>query len=423
MDIFGRKELKDLKRKVIELEKKGYFGDNENNEYFKQLNSLMSNSIRLLDFSSVNRSQLVKMYWTNAQVRGVVNLIASSVAELSDYAELLDSKDKVDTKHYSNSLFTRPNDRENRRRFIKSWAIYRLLSGDSFVYFEQGIGLKRGAFSSMYVMPSHKVEIQLGGLIAPIAGYKLEEKAGFSLELNPGNVMMSYEPNPKGDTFYGLSPLESAANYIQLLESGLKRQNSSIANGGVANIITPKPDNLGTVTQMVADTIESDLNDVSNINKSKLVRAALEVHRLGDKPTDLGLLDTSKDAITALCFVYNIPIDLYYGQSKYENAKEAKKAVYEKAAIPLFKEFLDDFSQFLKLDKEGLKWSINVDKIEVLNDNIEMLGAYEKMNATLNEKRQLMGFPIINEKWADQPMVPMGISFGPAMFDIDETSE
>ena len=423
MDIFGKKEIKSLKKRMIEIEKKGYFGENENNEYFKQLNSLMNSSVKLLDFSSVNRSQLVKMYWTNAQVRGVVNLIASSVAELSDYAELLDSKDKVDTKHYSNSLFTRPNDRENRRRFIKSWAIYRLLSGDSFVYFEQGIGLKRGAFSSMYVMPSHKVEIQLGGLIAPIAGYKLEEKAGFSLELNPGNVMMSYEPNPKGDTFYGLSPLESAANYIQLLESGLKRQNSSIANGGVANIITPKPDNLGTVTQMVADTIESDLNDVSNINKSKLVRAALEVHRLGDKPTDLGLLDTSKDAITALCFVYNIPIDLYYGQSKYENAKEAKKAVYEKAAIPLFKEFLDDFSQFLKLDKEGLKWSINVDKIEVLNDNIEMLGAYEKMNATLNEKRQLMGFPIINEKWADQPMVPMGISFGPAMFDIDETSE
>ncbi len=423
MDIFGKKEIKNLKKRMIEIEKKGYFGENENNEYFKQLNSLMSNSIRLLDFSSVNRSQLVKMYWTNAQVRGVVNLIASSVAELSDYAELLDSKDKVDTKHYSNSLFTRPNDRENRRRFIKSWAIYRLLSGDSFVYFEQGIGLKRGVFSSMYVMPSHKVEIIKGGLLAPIAGYKLEEKAGFQLELNPENVMMSYEPNPQGDNFYGLSPLESAAKYVQLIDTGLKRQNSSITNGGVANIITPKPDNLGSVTQMVADTIESDLNDVSNINKSKLVRAALEVHRLGDKPTDLGILDTSKDAITALCFVYNIPIDLYYGQSKYENAKEAKKAVYEKAAIPLFKEFLDDFSQFLKLDKEGLKWSINVDKIEVLNDNIEMLGAYEKMNATLNEKRQLMGFPIINEKWADQPMVPMGISFGPAMYDIDETTE
>lgn len=423
MDIFGRKELKNLKEKVTELEKKGYFGENENNEYFKQLNSLMSNSVRLIDFSTVNRAQLAKMYWTNAQVRGVVNLIASSVAELSDYAELLDAKDTLNTKHYSNSLFTRPNDRENRRRFVKSWAINRLLTGDSFVYFEQGIGLKRGTYSSMFVMPSHKVEIQLGGLTAPIAGYKLEEKAGFNLELNPGNVMMSYEPNPKGDTFYGLSPLESAANYIQLLEASLKRQNSSIANGGVANIITPKPDNVGSVTQMVADTIESDLNNVENINKSKLVRAALEVHRLGDKPTDLGLLDTSKDAITALCFVYNIPIDLYYGQSKYENAKEAKKAVYEKAAIPLFKEFLDDFSQFLKLDKEGLRWTINVDNIEVLNNNIEMLGAYEKMNASINEKRQLMGFSVINEKWADQPMIPMGISFGPAIFDIDETSE
>ena len=42
-------------------------------------------------------------------------------------------------------------------------------------------------------------------------------------------------------------------------------------------------------------------------------------------PADLGVSQTMKDAITALCFVFNVPVDLYLGQAKYENTKEAKK--------------------------------------------------------------------------------------------------
>ena len=34
MDIFGKKEIKNLKKRMIEIEKKGYFGENENNEVF-----------------------------------------------------------------------------------------------------------------------------------------------------------------------------------------------------------------------------------------------------------------------------------------------------------------------------------------------------------------------------------------------------
>ena len=66
--------------------------------------------------------------------------------------------------------------------------------------------------------------------------------------------------------------------------------------------------------------------------------------------------------------------------------------------IPLFKEFLDDFSQFLKLEKEGLRWTLNVDKIEALRDLTETLDAYTKANATLNQKYELMGLPRRLEK-------------------------
>lgn len=433
MDIFGKKaekKIAELESKLEqsmraikeEYEEKGYFSSNEQNEYFKQISTLAVQGLKLLEFDTVNREQLAKMYWTNAQVRGIVNLIASAVSELADYAELVDKEDKVQNKHHSIDLLEQPNDRENKRRFIKTWAINRLLTGDAFVYFDGAVGTKFGQYNSMYVMPSQEVDIIKGGLTKPIAGYKLKTEPSLSPKLDEKNVMMSYEPNPKPNNYYGLSPLESAANYIQLLEAGLKRNNSSIVNGGAANIITPKPDNMGSVTPTMADNAEEALNGKTNFNKNKFLKVPLEVHSLGDKPTDLGILDTSKDAITALCFVYNIPIDMYFGQAKYDNTKEAKKSVYEQAAIPLFNEFLQDYSKFLKLEKEGLKWKLNTDKIEVLRENInDTLDAYTKMNASLNEKRELMGFPEIEEEYANKPMIPLGISFGEATFtDINE---
>jgi HK97 family phage portal protein len=326
-------------------------------------------------------------------------------------------------KHYSIDLLETPNDRENKRRFIKSWAINRLLTGDAFTYFEKGVGLKLGGFKAMYIMPSQKVDILKGGLTKPLAGYKIDDYPDMqNIKLDDTNVMMSFEPNPNPDTFYGLSPLRSAANYIQLLEAGLKRQNSSITNGGAANIITPKPDNYGSVTETQAQTAETELNANKNVNKNKFIKVPIEVHPLGDKPIDLGIIDSSKDAVTALCFVYNIPIDMYYGQAKYDNTKEAKKSVYEQAAIPLFNEFLQDYNKFLNLKKEGLAWKLNTDKIEVLREDINVtLDAYAKMNASVNEKRELMGFARVEQDYADQPMIPLGVSFGEATFtDISE---
>jgi hypothetical protein len=43
------------------------------------------------------------------------------------------------------------------------------------------------------------------------------------------------------------------------------------------------------------------------------------------------------------------------------------------------------------------------------------------MNASVNEKRELMGFARVEQDYADQPMIPLGVSFGEATFtDISE---
>ena len=160
------------------------------------------------------------------------------------------------------------------------------------------------------------------------------------------------------------------------------------------------------------------------------LRQAVEVTKVGSTPVELGILDGSKEAVTALCFAFGIPMDLYYGQSKYENAKEAKKSLYESAAIPLINVFCNDLMNFVKYDESGkeikryagMKLVLNTDKIEVLKSSTtEVLTNLNLMNASINEKREAMGYAEIEEDYANQPMFSLGTQFGPSyMPDINE---
>ena len=147
------------------------------------------------------------------------------------------------------------------------------------------------------------------------------------------------------------------------------------------------------------------------------------MHQLGAKPVDLDILASHKEAVTALCFVYHLPVDLYYGQSKYENAKEAKKAIYEQQAIPLAEEFAADLLNYTRLDEQGFELIVNRDEIDALREQpTETLDRLEKMHATLNERRTANGYDRIEEPYADQPMIPMGVQFGNETYDIDENN-
>ena len=138
----------------------------------------------------------------------------------------------------------------------------------------------------------------------------------------------------------------------------------------------------------------------------------VETHQLGNKPVDLDILTSHKEAITLLCFLYQIPVDLYYGQSKYENAKEAKKTIYEQNAIPMCNEFAEDLLNFLGLSRE-YKLEVDTQKIDVLQEKpSDILDALDKMCASLNERREVMGYDPIEEDYADKPMIPIGTQFG-----------
>lgn len=422
--MFGIKIVSEKKMKALETEVKGYYDSrNELNEYLRAIDVYLKGR-KLPDMTPMSRKAVRDSYANNAAVMGVVNYIAENVGEVARYLELQDKNGKYIENHWVLDLLRHPNDRFNLRRFATAWAVNKCLFGDAWIYAPSAVGKNLGKVSEMYVIPSWRIETDSDGKLQPLKGIVV---AGTSKgDISMDDVFESFDYNLDDASFFGTSKVVSAAVYLDVIDKGMRRESQSLENGGVANLVTPKEDGTGSVMPEYADNLESRFNSGRNVNKTLALRMPVEVHALGNAPVDLSILDTHKEAVTALCFVYKVPVDLYYGQAKYENAKEAKKTIYEQNAIPLANEFAEDLITFLmKKDRslQGYRLTVNTDKIDVLKEkSTDVLNNMNLAYCTLNERREAIGYEPIDEDYANKPIIPMGVQFGEGLeYDIDET--
>ena len=416
--IVSEKEYEGLKKEV-----KGFYDtQNELNEYLRAIDVHMKGR-KLAPMTPMGRNAIRDSYANNAAVMGVVNYIAENVGEVARYLELQDKNDNYIENHWVLDLLRHPNDRFNLRRFATAWAVNKLLFGDAWVYIpSEAVGKNRGKITEMYVIPSWRIETDSDGKLQPLKGVVISGTSQGEIKME--DVFESFDYNLDDGSFFGTSKVVSAAVYLDVIDKGMRRESQSLENGGVANLVTPKGDEAGVLPEH-ADDLESRFNSKKNVNKTLALRIPVEVHTLGNAPVDLSILDTHKEAVTALCFVFKVPVDLYYGQAKYENAKEAKKTIYEQNAIPLANEFAEDLITFLmKKDKSlaGYRLTVNTDRIDVLKEkSTDVLNNLNLAYCTLNERREAIGYERIEEEYADKPIIPMGVQFGEGMeYDIDE---
>lgn len=429
MNMFGLKIIRQRDFDAMEGELKSYYGKegDDRNAYMHYLRSVMSGQMELPPITQLTRERIADLYALQGPVQGVVSYIARNVGDVSQYLLLSTRKDnKPVDSHPVLNLLGRPNDRYTLRKFITAWAINKLLFGDAWVYvMREEVGKNKGMPKQMYVIPSHRISAKWGAGDTSalmegvnIIGAVKDKTIPFT------EVFESFDYNLDDTTMYGTSKIVAAATYLSVMDKGIRRENTALENGGVATLITPKPDNIsGVPRKSDVDQLEREFNHSSNVNKTKVLPTPVETHQLGDKLIDLDILSTHKEAVTMLCFLYQIPVDLYYGQSKYENAKEAKRTIYEQNAIPMCNEFAEDLLNFLGMSNE-YRLEVDTQKIDVLqaspSDSLDALG---KMCATLNEKREVMGYDRIEEAYADEPMIPMGTQFGYDADPYDITSE
>lgn len=421
--MFGIKLISEKEYNGLKTEIKGYYDSvNEANEYLRAIETHLKGK-KLAPMVPMDRTKIREAYRTSAAVMGVVNYIAENVGEVARYLELQDAKGEFIENHWVLDLLRHPNDRFNLRRFATAWAVNKLLFGDAWIYAPSAVGKNLGKVSEMYIIPSWRIETNSDGGLTPLKSIGLVGTPKGEIKME--DVFESFDYNLDDGSFFGTSKIVSAAVYLDVIEKGMRRESQSLDNGGVANLITPKGDEAGVLPQHQED-LEKRFNAKKNVNKTLAIRIPVDVHQLGNAPVDLSILETHKEAVTALCFVFKVPVDLYYGQAKYENAKEAKKTIYEQNAIPLANELAEDLITFLaRKDKSLAGWTltVNTDRIDVLKEKAsDVLNNLNLAYATLNERREAIGYERIEEDYADKPIIPMGVQFGEGMeYDIDET--
>lgn len=317
--LFKTKQVRDAS------ETKGYYGgDNNNvrNEYFKQLYGSIQGHLSLPDWgTSAEREALYKLYAdkdkANHVVYSVVSDLAETVAAVMRYAEITDSDKRVIENHWAERLLKNPNDAQTMADFVELWMINLLTVGDAFVYgLESAFKHEGRKYSSLYVMPSYKVEIISGGTFAPIKGYRIQGAKVYEskeLSLDATNVWFCKMPNPSGETLYGLSPLVPLLKDIEIIENGKKRANGAIKNGGVGNVVFPQLDATGIgLTEQQKNEFEKELNGHRRGNYNKVINTPIGVAKLGDTPADLSLIEAIDKSIQATCNAYHYPVDLFF---------------------------------------------------------------------------------------------------------------
>ena len=404
-------------RKEAAAEVKGYYENREENynKYLEIVASQTKGMVEIQPLGQVDRQRLKEIYLSSGPLYGVINKIANAVSYCSKFLELIDkATGKEVTNHFIVDLLTRPNDRYTRAKYFYGAATNRLLFGDGWNYVPKGIGKNRNP-KEMYLIPSDVVGVKHGSWEELFEGLVIDGK-----EIRAEDVFENFSYNLDDRSFFGISKASIAANYLTVIDRAVGREATALKNGGAANLIAPAAMDVPALPADIADT-ESRLNKSSNANKSLMVKIPVAVHTLGDKPADLSILESHKDAVTALCFVYEIPVDLYYGQAKYENAKEAKKALYESAAIPFLEEWGEDFLSYLKLSGK-YELRVNVDKIDVLQEdpyaagkNMAEIGAF-----STNEIREACGWGPIADPWANEVRLPLGVQLGGDPTDFSE---
>lgn len=427
--MLGLKIMRQKDFDAIQAEIKGYYEAQQNdaNIYLRNISETMR-GLELPPLTPLTRQAIADIYTKQGPVQGLISYIARNVGDVAQYLLLTTRKDnKPVDMHPLLDLLSRPNDRFTLRKFVTAWATNKLLFGDAWVYvMRQDVGKNRGLPKEMYIIPSHRISAKWG------AGDTSALMQGLTLttgvrdrDIAFKDVFESFDYNLDDHSIFGTSKIVAAATYLSVMDKGIRREDTALENGGVATIITPKPDNIsGVPRKSDVDQLEREFNHSKNVNRTKILPTPVETHQLGNKPVDLDILTSHKEAITLLCFLYQIPVDLYYGQSKYENAKEAKKTIYEQNAIPMCNEFAEDLLNFLGLSRE-YKLEVDTQKIDVLQEKpSDTLDALGKMCASLNERREVMGYDPIEEDYADKPMIPIGTQFGNYEDDpYDITSE
>lgn len=338
------------------------------------------------------------------------------------------------------ALLMRPNPAQSFSAWLGEIVAFGKLTGNRYIYgIAPDSGPNAGKFQELYNLPSQLVEIVSGGVMQPVAGYKIQYNS--MIEVAPEMVCHIKDFNPdydsSGSNLYGQSPLRAGLRVLsannEAVTTGLKYLQNQTSRG----MLISKDGNLTEVqAQALKDKFRKNYQGATNAGDVIITPKDLSWVNFGLSASDLSLIEQYNGTVKDLCNLYNIPVQLLNNTdaSTYNNMKEAKKALYQNAVIPELIKIRDELNRWLA-PKFGKEFYIDFDftVISEMQEEVDKLVS-QLANAwwvTPNEKRDAMNYATDKENaFMDDYFIPANLMAqsptlapleNPKSLDIDYT--
>lgn len=343
-------------------------------------------------------------YTRNAIVFACVNKIASSLGtvQLQICREDRDGEMEVLPEHPLMELLYRPNPGMGMAQFLSSIAAQYLIFGNVYIAKNDGVSPNQPPVELWTPRPD-KMKIIEGNYGLP-AAFEYEDRLGKRrIEVDPltglGDILhlKSYHPL---DNWYGLSPMDAAANSIDGFNSAQMWNYSLTRNGArPSGALVVKND--GTLDDeqynRLISMIDEQYSGSNNAGKPLLLEGGLDWKEMSLSPKDMDYSNAILQFARWVAAVYSVPPQLINvpGESTYNNLAEAKMALWQDAVLPLLEQVLSGLNRWLApLYGDDIYIKYDEDAIIALEprrqQKFDRIKQAEFM--TINEKRRALGY-------------------------------
>jgi len=319
-------------------------------------------------------------------------------------------------------LLKYPNQQDTWTDFIGNGVIYKLLTGNKFMWAEIiSAGANKGVPMQMQLLPAQFTEVFATGVFPKtVTGYGITHIPERVFKVD--EVLHEKEPNPnwsvQGEELYGMSPLKAALLRLKKNNSLTQAEASTFQNEGIKGILHMK-NQIGQVDgedvlkemKLLKGTMISEWTGEHNRGRIGLSGYEMGYIPVGLNSEEMQLIESSYLDLRYFCNIYGVPSQLLNDpiNKTYNTVKDSETALTSRCALPQLKSTSDN------LNRKGEKWGIP--KGTVLDFD---MSCYPELQADVkdtaewttkliaispNEQRELCGLAALPDDELSEPWV------------------
>jgi HK97 family phage portal protein len=333
-----------------------------------------------------------KAYINNGDVYSIVKKIADNAKHIPRELWRKDGDEWVQVTE--GDLFQivtqRPNDYQNIHDFVEQSITNLLTKGNTFRRGRKTPGFG-DAFQEIIMVNNNilTIDCRIEDFNYIPKQYKLElGKNKLIVPVEDMNHVKFYNPSDYGMvSCLGLSPLQAGLLSLVASNDNKTAQSVLVRNQGIRGLITSRSERAQTPEErnQIQQAADNRMMGASKFGKAIATSANVDFIQMGMDATQLKIIESAVMKLRDLCNLYGVDSSLFNDPANktYNNRKEAEKAMFTNAVIPVNQKDIQSLSEWLlpawnERDNTTYEIRQNLSSIPVLHEDEDKRAAKQE---------------------------------------------